>query len=223
MLFVFLYVHTVNFCCLPTYLLTYSVEQNPSWEANRFSPNQKIPRILWNTNVQHRIHNCPPPVPILSQLDPVHAPNPTSWRSILILSFHLRLGLSSGFFPSGFPTRILYTRLFSLIHVPPIKFFSILSPEKYWVRSTFLLFIIYYLYQKIHICIYINCDYKCSYLWITYATSSHILLTAHVLSHNYLLFYVISVILIFDDFSKPNIEAPWRWCINTETCRRFVT
>ena len=35
--------------------------------------------------------------------------HPTSWRSILILSTHLRLGLPSGLFPSGFPTRTLYT------------------------------------------------------------------------------------------------------------------
>ena len=36
-------------------------------------------------------------------------PRPTSWRSILILSTHLRLGLPSGLLPSGFPSRTLYT------------------------------------------------------------------------------------------------------------------
>ena len=38
-------------------------------------------------------------------------PHPTSWRSVIILSTHLRLGLTSGLFPSGFPTKTLYTPL----------------------------------------------------------------------------------------------------------------
>ena len=57
-----------------TYLLTYSVEQSPSWDANQLSDSQEIPCILWNLKFHYRIHKCPPPIPILSQLDPVHTP-----------------------------------------------------------------------------------------------------------------------------------------------------
>jgi len=47
----------------------------------------------------------------LSWASPIQSiyPHPTSCRSILILSTHLRLGLPSGLFPSGYPTETLYT------------------------------------------------------------------------------------------------------------------
>ena len=92
------------------------MELNPSWEANRFAASQEIPRISRNPKVHYRTHKCPPPVPTLSQIDPFHIPtHPTSWRSILILSSHLRLGFTSGLFPSGFPTKTLYTPVLSPI------------------------------------------------------------------------------------------------------------
>jgi hypothetical protein len=49
-----------------TYLLT--------WEANRFEASQEIPLILWNPKVYYLNHMCPPPLSILSQINPVHTP-----------------------------------------------------------------------------------------------------------------------------------------------------
>ena len=91
------------------------MEHIPSWEANRFSASREIPSILWKLKVHYRIHRSLPPVPLLSQIDAVHAPHPTSWRSILILSSFLRRGLRSDLFSSFFATKILYTSLLSTI------------------------------------------------------------------------------------------------------------
>ena len=52
----------------------------------------------------------------LSWASPIQSiyPHPTSWRSILLLSTHLRLGLPIGLLPSRFPSKTLYTPYSSL-------------------------------------------------------------------------------------------------------------
>ena len=87
------------------------MEQSPSWEANRFSASQEIPRILWSPKVYYPIHKCLPPVSILSQLEPVHTPTFHFLKIHFNIIPHLRLGLPSGLFPSGFPSKTMYTPL----------------------------------------------------------------------------------------------------------------
>jgi hypothetical protein len=105
-----------------TYLLTYLWSWALPEKLPIVQPFRKFPAILRNPKVHHRVHKSPPLVPILSQFDPVHT-IPSYLRSILILSTHLRIGLTNGLFPSGFPTNILHAFLISpfVLHALPIS------------------------------------------------------------------------------------------------------
>jgi hypothetical protein len=69
-----------------------SMEQSPCWEVIRSSSSPEIPRILWNPKVHYRILRSPPCVPVMSQLNSVHASTSHLLKILLNIILPLRLG-----------------------------------------------------------------------------------------------------------------------------------
>ena len=116
------------------YALNNSMEQGPSWKANSSSATQ-IPRILWNPKVHYRICRSPPPVPILSQIGPIHAPHSTFFKTHFTIIFPAAPWSSnwSPFLRFLIQNPVCTSPLY-VLHVLPFSVFLIWSPEWYVVR-----------------------------------------------------------------------------------------
>ena len=107
-IYIYIYIYIYVLTYLLTYLLTpwcrVLLQQLPGLQlVKKFPPFHGTRRFITAlTSVRHLS---------LSWASPIQSiyPHPTSWRSILILSTPLRLGLPSGLLPSGFPSKTLYT------------------------------------------------------------------------------------------------------------------
>jgi hypothetical protein len=126
---------TPSACHLITYLLTYLLTPCSTVLLEKLSGLQLVKKfpafyetrrfITAFTSARQMFLSWPSSIQSIST-------HHTSWRSIVILSSHLSLGLPNGLFPSGFPTKTLCTPLLSpyALHATHISFFSILLPAQ---------------------------------------------------------------------------------------------
>ena len=156
------------------HLLTYSMEQSPTWKANRFPASQKIPSILRNPKVHYCICQCPPPVPVMIQLDPVHNPTPHFLKIHVNIILPSTTGSAKWSLSLRFPHQNTVHSSLLYAHMPlPSQSSWILSPEKYWVMS-----------------ILININIKDNVILL-------LILMKHILFENCLMFYRLHLLGLF--------------------------
>jgi hypothetical protein len=92
------------------------MDQSPPWETDSHSAGQKIPCLLWNPKVHYRVHKSSPPVPTLSQMNPVHTFPPYFPKVHSNVIFTPMHKSSDWSLISGFQTKTLYAFLISAMH-----------------------------------------------------------------------------------------------------------
>jgi hypothetical protein len=115
-----------TFLSVKTALITYLLHGAHSFLWSWFSATQEIPRILLDEKFYYRSQNCPPPVPILSQLDPFRTPTSHFTETHL----NIFIPSSPGPFPQVSHQNPVWASPPYVLHAPPISFFSI------WLQST---------------------------------------------------------------------------------------
>ena len=117
--------HWIRLIYKLNYLITFSMEQSPSWEAKRFSGSQEILRISCNPMLNYRIHNWLPTEPARS--------SPYTHTSIFLkIYLHIVLPSSPGSSRWTFSLRFPHQDpLYASPHTRyiPVSFFSILLPK----------------------------------------------------------------------------------------------
>jgi hypothetical protein len=79
-------------------------------EAASCAATNELPSILCNSKVHYRVHKTLPLFPTPRQISRVDTTSSYAFK-IHFNNIHIRLGLTSGLFPSRFPTNILYAFL----------------------------------------------------------------------------------------------------------------
>jgi hypothetical protein len=126
---------------LLTYLRTYSMEQSSSWgEDNWLVVSQEIPCILWNLKVHYHIHKCLSHVPILSQINPVHAPTSHYLKIRLLpspspLSSHLCLIFQVDSFPQVSPPKPTLHAGLLWLHTHSQYVILVTFPLEHWLQE----------------------------------------------------------------------------------------
>lgn len=113
-----------------------AMEKCPSWEAYSSSASQKF-TALWNPKLDYCIHKCPPHVPVLSQINPVH------WTCFFVIQFNsifpLRLVLVTGSYVQVSPSQpCMISRLPYVPYAQPISSSLTWWPKNDWWGIQFI-------------------------------------------------------------------------------------